>query len=159
MEEIKNLHPSNPEKYDTKFLIENEDNLDWEEISASKRRFSPAEIKLFGLSIKWNIYLFNHEMSENEIRAAVKYLSFSKFKLMISSQKLSESFMKDFKEKMDWSSVFYYQDFSEDFILEMIDLWKDIDLEELRFNITANKRIDIKSGRYDTLLLYLKLMD
>jgi hypothetical protein len=157
--EENNLKTSGPEKYDTKFLIENEDKLDWEEISASKRRFSPAEIKLFGLSIKWNIYLYHHDMSEEEIRTAVKYLSPSKFRNLLSTQKVSESIMRDFKEKLHWGSVFLYQEFSENFIFEMMDSWKGENIEDLKNSLKANDSINLNSGSYNNLLLYFKLKD
>jgi hypothetical protein len=157
--EENNLKTNSPEKYDTKFLIENEDKLDWEEISASKRRFSPAEIKLFGLSIKWSLYLYRHIMNQEEIRAAVKYLSPSKFLILITTQKLSESFMRNFKEKLNWGLVFLHQEFSENFIFEMIDLWKKENIEDLKHRLKSNNNINLNSGKYNNLLLYFKLKD
>jgi hypothetical protein len=144
--------------FNTKFLIEYEDKVDWEALSYL-RKFSATEMKLFGNSIKWNIYIINHQMSEEEIIVSLKYLTTDKIERLVIYQDLSESFMRKYRDVLTWRLVLSRQYFTEEFLFEMFDYWKSYDIEFVQSLLLSNSSIDLNSGNYNKLLLYLKLKD
>jgi hypothetical protein len=145
----------NIKMFDIKFLIVNENSIDWEKLS-SLRTFSIPEIKLFGNKIAWAIYLLNHEMNQNEINIAAKYVSEGTFELF-SLNNLSEEFILKNKSKLNWLNILKYSKITENFIFENIVHWETYSLSEIRDSVTSNRYINLERSDYKSLSLYLKL--
>ena len=146
--------------FDFKFLIANEDSVDWGKLcSFRERRFSAQEIKLFGRSIAWNVYMINHEMSEDEIMLASRYFNERNFQAISLFTRLPDSFIREHAKKLQWLSVLNNSRISEDMIFELSQHWQSLDQDMVAAAIVNNQSIDLKSKRYERLALYLKLKD
>jgi hypothetical protein len=144
---------------DVKFLIENEDMIDWEHFSTIKERsLSIPEIKLFGKKIPWTIYVYNHEMNEDEISVAEKYFKDTHTFKILCRQQLSETFVKKHADKLFWPDLLENSSLSEDFIFDMIEHWSKYKIEEIKKAIVKSKYINVNFYGYEKLLLYLKLI-
>jgi len=146
--------------FTVEFLILNEEDIDWEQLSDFKdRRFSLPEIRMFRKKINWNLYVPNHVMNENEIDIASKYFSEELIYKLPSMQELTEKIVRKFRNKIHWSLLLLKSKFPESFLLEMSSSWKDIGDEKLQTIFTSNRAMDIFDGNYESLLLYLNLKD
>jgi hypothetical protein len=65
----------------------------------------------------WNIVIYQ-KLSESFIREFQDKL---KWKMVSSHQKLSENFIREFQDKVHWASISEFQELSEDFISEFQD--------------------------------------
>jgi hypothetical protein len=157
------MHIANKENYkrfDVKFLISNEDNIDWEKLSAVKERnFSVPEIKMFGKKISWNVYIINHQMEEKSLMAAAKYLTDYNFELLSMFSNLPEEFIREYAKKLDWYSIFSNSKLDEDFIFEMGEHWSNLDEYKIKAAFINNSSINLDSKKYEKLALYLKLKE
>jgi hypothetical protein len=150
----------NIKMFDVKFLIKNEDTIDWEKLSAIKERsFSIAEIKMFGKRIAWNIYIINHQLREEELKVASKYFNDKNFEVISFFNNLPEHFIREYAAKLDWLKILNRSKMSQDFILEMSNYWSNLDSELVAAAIVNNSSINLRSERYDKLALYLKLKE
>jgi hypothetical protein len=145
----------NIKMFDVKYLIVNEDKIDWEKLS-TLRTFTIPEIKLFGRKIAWALYLLNHEMSQEEIDVAAKYVSYGTFELF-SLNNLSEKFISENQKKLNWLNILKNSNLKENFIFDNISYWEDYSLLEIRNSISSNKYINLERSEYKSLSLYLKL--
>jgi glutamyl/glutaminyl-tRNA synthetase len=151
----------NIKMFDVKFLIENEENIDWEKLSSIKERyFSVPEIKMFGSKIAWHVYIFNHKMDQVEIDIAEKYFSDNLHIYdLLSEQNLSESFIRKNASKLNWLKVLNHSQLSSDFIFDMSDHWNLKNEESIRDVILSNDYINVNLDEYQKLALYLKLKE
>jgi len=150
----------NIKQFDVKFLIENEEYIDWEKLSSVKERtFSVPEIKMFGNRIAWHVYAFNHTFDENQLLAAEKYFKNENIYDILSEQNLPEDFLRRNPDRVNWKKVLMNSELSEDFIFEMIDYWITENQYAIKQALIDNENININSNRYERLALYLKLKD
>lgn len=151
----------NIKQFNVKFLIENEDNIDWEKLSFMRERsFSVPEIKMFGKKIDWHIYLFNHTLDDDQLAVAEKYFKDNHHLYSIlSDQPLPEDFLRRNADKVNWKKVFANSELSEDFIFEMIDYWIVENQYAIKQALLENKYMNVNSDEYEKLSLYLKLKD
>jgi hypothetical protein len=160
MEEEKIIATENNIKmFDVKFLISNEEKIDWEKLS-SIRSFTIPEIKLFGNKIAWGIYLFNRELRQEEIDVAARYVKKDShtFKLF-SRNSLSEKFISENKNNLNWLEILENSKLSEEFIFANIEHWQEYNLDDVRSAISSNRYVNTESSDYKRLSLYLKLKD
>ena len=150
----------NEDLFTTEFLIINEENINWDALSGFPRRsFSLPEIRMFRKRIKWSMYLFTHEFkNDTEIEFASKYFDENAFALL-SQYELSKHTISLFADKLNWTGLFMKYCHDEDFLFEYIDHWKEIPVEFLIFVVKENPYIDLGSGKFNRLSLYLKLKD
>lgn len=147
-------------QFDVKFLIKNEEYIDWEKLSSIKERtFSVPEIKMFGNRIAWHVYAFNHTFDEKQLLVAEKYFKNDNIYDILSEQKLPEDFLRRNADKVNWKKVLMNSDLSEDFIFEMIDHWIVENQYAVKQALLDNENINVNSDRYQRLALYLKLKD
>lgn len=157
-EKIVNPTKENIKMFDVKFLIENEDNINWEQLSAIKERsFSIPEIKMFGKRISWIMYIYNHDMTQEEINVAEKYFKEPHIYKVISEKNLTEDFIFNNKDKLYWPSILRYSDLSEKFIFDTLEYWNKYDMVEIKKSIKDNIFIDLDSKEFNRLVLFLKL--
>lgn len=151
----------NIKKFNVKFLIENEEQIDWEKLSLMKERtFSVPEIKMFGRKIEWHVYLFNHILDEEQLAVAEKYFKDNaNIYHILSDQPLSEEFLRRNADKVNWKKVLSNSELSEDFIFEMIDHWIVENQYAIKQSLLENKFMNFNSDKYEKLSLYLKLKD
>jgi hypothetical protein len=147
-------------KFDFKFLIANEDSVDWGKLCSFKeKRFTLQEIRLFGRSIAWNVYMINHELSEDELMLAAKYFNERNFQAISLFSRLPDAFIREHAAKLSWLSLLNNSKISEDTLFEMSQHWQSLDQDMVAAAIVNNTNIDLKSKRYERLALYLKLKD
>jgi len=150
----------NIKQFDVKFLIINEEYIDWEKLSSIKEReFSVAEIKLFGNKIAWHIYAYNHVLNQKQLNMAEKYFKNDNIYEILSNQELSEKFLRKNAEKVNWQKVFSNSKLSEDFIFEMINYWIIENQYSIKQALLNNDSFNVNSSNYEKLALYLKLKD
>jgi hypothetical protein len=147
-------------QFDFMFLIANEDTIDWGKLcSFRERRFSAQEIKLFGRSIAWNVYMINHEMVEDELMLAAKYFNEKNFQAISLFTKLPDSFIREYAGRLHWLSLLNNSRISEDTLFDLSEHWQSLDQDMVAASVVNNQSIDLKSKRYERLALYLKLKD
>jgi len=149
---------SNIKTFDVKFLITYEEQIDWEKLSAIKERsFSIPEIKLFGKRIAWSIYMFNHDMAEEELMTAAKYFKTKNFEAISLFSIVTDAFIRKYADRLVWLSVLNNSKISDDTIFELSQYWQDLDQEMVMAAIINNPNIDLSSKKYERIALYLKL--
>ncbi len=150
----------NIRQFDFKFLIANEDIVDWGKLSSFReRRFSFQEIKLFGRSIAWNVYMINHDMSDEELSLAAKYFTEANFQTISLFSSIPDQFIREHANKLNWLLVLNNARVSEDTIFEMSQNWQSLDQEMVTAAILNNPNINLSTKKYERLALYLKLKD
>jgi len=160
MNELFIVNYDNTDKFTTEFLIVNEEKIDWEALSRfAGRSFSLPEIRMFRKKINWTLYLLSHDMENDiEIELASKYFTEQAFSIL-SQEILSENIIRKFADKLNWESLMSRTNSSEEFLFEFIDYWKIIPINHLAILVSNNQNIDLKSGKFNKLSLYLKLKD
>ena len=117
--------------YTTEYLIMHENEIDWEELSKNPdRSFSLIEVRLFRKRINWLTYLPRHRdtLTTEILEMASKYFTDSVYKWLSYMNIPTEEFILRHKEKFDIPAVIHNRyNLSEEFLLEMIDYWKDND--------------------------------
>jgi hypothetical protein len=147
-------------QFDFKFLIANEENVDWGKLSSFKERhFSTQEIRLFGRSIAWSTYIINHEMSDEELMLAARYFNESNFQAISLFRSIPDQFIREHAAKLNWLLVLNNARVSEDTVFEMAQHWQSLDQGMVAAAIVNNPNINLSAKKYERLALYLKLKD
>jgi hypothetical protein len=160
-----------------KFLLndlgfdKNEDEItkkEWDRISIHP--FLTEEyVFLFKNKLNCSLVLDYHNFSEDFLRKLIDD-SFCDWLSLSSSQKLSESFIRDFEDKVDWKHISYCQMLSEDFIREFKDRvnWHNIScsqalsesfIREFKNEISWEKVTDYKALSEDFIREFQEFVD
>jgi hypothetical protein len=94
--------------------------------------------------------------SEEEIRKVINKLDYYDWYYISINQKLSENFIREFKNKINWINISRYQKLSEDFIRDFQDKidWLNIRYnEELQVSDKFCEEFDEKIGLYNVWLI------
>jgi hypothetical protein len=147
-------------QFDFKFLIANEENVDWGKLSSFRERsFSAQEIRLFGRSIAWNVYMINHDMSDEELMLAARYFTEANFQAISLFSSIPDQFIRQHANKLNWLLVLNNARVSEDTVFEMSQHWQSLDQGMVAAAIVNNPNINLSAKKYERLALYLKLKD
>jgi hypothetical protein len=98
------------------FSLQN-NNFDFIEYNG-KKLIAIDPDSLFGLD--WENLIRHHYVSEDVLRSYADRLDLC-WGVICSSQKLSESFMRDFSDKLHWDDICSYNELSEEFIFDFKD--------------------------------------
>lgn len=99
------------------FIERHKDQLDWYYLSA-KRYFSKPFINKMKEYIHWGEFSIHHTLSEEIIREFDEYVDFNYG--IPARQQLSETFMEEYKEELDWFHVSENQKLTLPFIQKHI---------------------------------------
>lgn len=145
--------------YTTDFLIINEDNIDWEYASFhSVRELSLAEIKLFRSKINWDAYILSHDLNPVKMEFASKYFTRETYQRIAAFNMATEEFILKNKEKFNWLTLIKNSKLSEETLLAAAELWQQKSLKDIKDAFLTAKYIDINSGAYPAIQLYLNLI-
>ena len=75
-------------------------------------------IKKFKKNMKMHDILKNYKVSEDFIKEFMGHIAAYSWGTVSGCQKLSESFIREFQDKLDWMWISIYQKLSESFIIE-----------------------------------------
>ena len=142
------------EDYSTEYLIMHEDEIDWDKLSKNPNRiFSLAEARLFRRKINWLQYLIIHSNSitPNILEVASKYFTPEVYKYLTYAGIANEEFVLNHRENFDILQYIISNLPSEDFLLAVLDCWKDDEFVKK----TLAKRLDLSKAEYKNIrLLY-----
>lgn len=143
----------------TKYLIINEDNIDWVKLSSDPNRyFSLAEVRIFRKRINWFVYLTNHpDVYEDNLRIASKFFDGHVWKYLSDNYKLSEGFIEDYVDNLNWIGLFKNSPMSAEFIMKYKEKWEHFNFSLILKNINNNIFIDTTSDDFSELMLLLNL--
>lgn len=143
--------------YSTEYLIMHENEIDWEELSKDPNRsFSLIEVRLFRKRINWLTYLPRHRdtLTTEILEVASKYFNNSVYKWLSYMNIPTEEFIVRHKDEFDIPAVIHNRyNLSEEFLLEMIDYWKDNDT--IRTSIPL--KYDLTKPEYKSIRLLFEI--
>ena len=145
-------------EYSTEYLIIHEDEIDWLDLSQNKNRsFSLPEIRMFRNKIHWNIYCFEHRMNYPELLIASKYFDRTTYKILSIYHNIPEQFIELHLDEIFWDDLIANSALDEEFLFKHSEYWMNTPIQILQERFLKNTKIDLHSGDYDRLVLYLKL--
>ena len=107
-------------------LILNEDSIEWDKFSASKKHLSLAEVRLFRSKIKWNIFFIKGGvLDHNQLNVASKYFTSTTYQLLSNMHWVSQQFISEFKDRFNWEKLIRTVYLTPATILSSLDIIKE----------------------------------
>lgn len=97
------------------FIMKFDRYMDWEKLSANYD-FSVDMLRIYSHRVKWCYILKRKLFSEDFLREMVQYFDQGCWGVVSKCQILSQEFIHDFSEKVDWENVLLYQNVNMKFI-------------------------------------------
>lgn len=147
-------------KYNLEYLIQHENEINWDEISKDKEQFlSLVETRLFRKRINWKVYLLLHQnwIDDKILECASKYFTKEIYTIISAIDIAGDKFILAHRKDVDFKLLIENSHVSEDTLLATMEIWKEI--PDIKKSFANAKYIDIESEDYSKIKLILFAYD
>lgn len=146
--------------YTTEYLILNENNLDWDQLSSdSDDSFSLIEIRLFRKRINWKLYFRTHittcPFDMQMLEMGSKYFDKETYSMLAVFNMIDQDFIEDHIEEFDFRDIIKHCRVDQDFLKDNIEKWSNY--ENLPELFKKSEFIDINSPDFSEIKLLIEM--